>query len=409
MKLLYIFEKNIILRKILITFSLIIIFLLGRYVPIPGVLISAYKGQDNNFATLYSTVTGGNLSQVGVFSLGIGPMMTTMILLRLFTIGKYSSGVSQKVQQFLQNVVMLVIAIIQGLAITISFQYHNGFSLTKLLLATMILVTGAYIISWIGNLNAEYGFGGMTILVVVGMLVGQFNNIPLIFELFQDGYQLAIILFLLWTLVAMYLMITFERSEYRIPVMRTSIHNRLVDDAYMPIKVNASGGMAFMYVYTLLMFPQYIIILLRSIFPTNPDITSYNDYFSLSSIQGVVIYMILMLVLSVAFTFVNIDPTKISEAMRESGDFIPNYRPGKETQSYLSKICYLFGTFSGFFMAFLGGVPLLFALGNDDLRTVSSMTGIFMMITGMSFMILDEFQVIRIRKQYTSVFENEEN
>lgn len=372
-------------------------------------MISAYKGQDNNFATLYSTVTGGNLSQVGVFSLGIGPMMTTMILLRLFTIGKYSSGVSQKVQQFRQNVVMLVIAIIQGLAIAISFQYHNGFSLTKLLLATMILVTGAYIISWIGNLNAEYGFGGMTILVVVGMLVGQFNNIPLIFELFQDGYQLAIILFLLWTLVAMYLMITFERSEYRIPVMRTSIHNRLVDDAYMPIKVNASGGMAFMYVYTLLMFPQYIIILLRSIFPTNPDITSYNEYFSLSSIQGVVIYMILMLVLSVAFTFVNIDPTKISEAMRESGDFIPNYRPGKETQSYLSKICYLFGTFSGFFMAFLGGVPLLFALGNDDLRTVSSMTGIFMMITGMSFMILDEFQVIRIRKQYTSVFENEEN
>ncbi|MCD0048477.1 accessory Sec system protein translocase subunit SecY2, partial [Streptococcus agalactiae] len=70
---------------------------------------------------------------------------------------------------------------------------------------------------------------------------------------------------------------------------------------------------------------------------------------------------------------------------------------------------YLFGTFSGFFMAFLGGVPLLFALGNDNLRTVSSMTGIFMMITGMSFMILDEFQVIRIRKQYTSVFENEEN
>ncbi|MCC9694729.1 accessory Sec system protein translocase subunit SecY2, partial [Streptococcus agalactiae] len=157
-------------------FSLIIIFLLGRYVPIPGVLISAYKGQDNNFTTLYSTVTGGNLSQVGVFSLGIGPMMTTMILLRLFTIGKYSSGVSQKVQQFRQNVVMLVIATIQGLAIAISFQYHNGFSLTKLLLATMILVTGAYIISWIGNLNAEYGFGGMTILVVVGMLVGQFNN-----------------------------------------------------------------------------------------------------------------------------------------------------------------------------------------------------------------------------------------
>ncbi|MFS5353043.1 accessory Sec system protein translocase subunit SecY2 [Streptococcus agalactiae] len=192
-------------------------------------------------------------------------------------------------------------------------------------------------------------------------------------------------------------------------LFKTLQQNRLVDDAYMPIKVNASGGMAFMYVYTLLMFPQYIIILLRSIFPTNPDITSYNDYFSLSSIQGVVIYMILMLVLSVAFTFVNIDPTKISEAMRESGDFIPNYRPGKETQSYLSKICYLFGTFSGFFMAFLGGVPLLFALGNDDLRTVSSMTGIFMMITGMSFMILDEFQVIRIRKQYTSVFENEEN
>ena len=60
-------------------------------------------------------------------------------------------------------------------------------------------------------------------------------------------------------------------------------------------------------------------------------------------------------------------------------------------------------------MAFLGGGPLLFALGNDDFRTVSSMTGIFMMITGMSFMILDEFQVIRIRKQYTSVFENEEN
>lgn len=110
-------------------------------------------------------------------------------------------------------------------------------------------------------------------------------------------------------------MIIFECLEYCILVMCILIYNCFVDDVYMLIKVNVLGGMVFMYVYILLMFFQYIIILLRSIFLINLDIILYNDYFSLFFIQGVVIYMILMFVLLVVFIFVNIDLIKIFEVM----------------------------------------------------------------------------------------------
>lgn len=398
------FKRHIWVRKLLVTFVILLVFLLGRQVPLPGLDLQDYITANDSFFNISTSITGGNLSSIAVFSLGLGPWMYAMILLRIANIGRRSKGVTQKMINFKQNMLMLIIAIIQGLGIAITLQSNKQ---TPLDLPTMfgivlILAAGAFVIAWLGNMNSAFGIGGTAVIVVSNMLVTQFANIPLLAKLLKNGYHLQLAFLLVWTILSIFFLILFERSEYRIPVMRSSIHNRLVDEAYMPIKVLASGGMPLMYVYSILSLPQYLILFLQI---KNPKYASWSAYFTTTHIIGLMLYIVLLIALAVAFALINIDPTKLSEDMRRNGDFIDHKRPGKETKAYLQSVTWFFGLFSGFFLVMLCAVPLLLTLGNKDLQSAAQLIGIVIMVTGILLMVKDEVSVMRIRKQYTSLFE----
>lgn len=398
------FRRHPLVQRTLFVFFIAVIFLLGRYIPLPHVALGAYLAEEDSVLNMGASISGGSLSQIGLFSLGVGPWMYAMILLRLFSIGKKSRPVSKERQNFRQNLLMLTISLIQGLSLAVNLTYTGGYSWMYVFQATLMLIAGAYVLYWLGNQNAEYGFGGPTIIIIMNMFLGQKISIDILADLLSNG-EWAFPLFLgIWILLMLYINIVFEKAEYRIPVNRISINNDLAEDAYMPIKLSVSGGQPFMYAFSFLMFPQYIIMLLRYFYPNATDWNRWSTYFTMTSLPGVCIYAVIIFLLCISFAFVNVDPRTQAEGMRNSGDYINGVRPGRETQLFFRNIIWQVAVFYGIYLVVVVTLPMFIALGDLDLMRLAGLSGLFLMVSGMIQGVLSEINVARLADDYKSLF-----
>ncbi|MGT2799033.1 accessory Sec system protein translocase subunit SecY2 [Streptococcus marmotae] len=390
-------------KKILFSFLISIVFLLGRYIPLPNVAISQTSLEADSSLEVASALSGGSLANIGLFSLGLGPWMYSIILNRVFALGRKRPA-GGNLQQQKQLLVMLVVALIQGLGIALTLTYVEPTSVQLIATATVVLVTGSFVLMWLGNLNAAYGVGGPTLIMFLSIIVSQFRVVPVFATVLAGPKALYALFILVWTLVSIYVTVVFEKAEYRIPIQRVSINSDMAKKAYLPIRVNPSNGMPIMYAYTFLAFPQYFLILL-SYFLKNNSLLQYGVYFTTRNEIGIGIYVLLVLLLSYSFAFVNLDPLSIAKGFRASGDYIKNIRPGKPTQLYLTRYIRFFGIFSGVITGILLSTPLILFLPEQELQIITPLSGIFMMMTGMILMIREEVFTSRLRRKYTELFE----
>ncbi|KXT76159.1 accessory Sec system protein translocase subunit SecY2 [Streptococcus sp. DD12] len=404
-------HKHSQLSRIVFTFLIVILFILGRYLPLPNVPLGQYLAQKQSALNLAASVAGGSLSQIGLFSLGLGPWMYAMILVRLFGMGKQNNSVSKKRMEIRQNLLMVVIAVIQGLGIAFSLTYTSGQVnfLAMVAQSTLILVAGAFVLVWLGNQNAMYGVGGPTIIVLTNMLLSQDQTFPLFVKLWNKGHYVFVSFIVLWTLLAIYWISVSEKAEYRIKMQRVSINSQLAEEAYLPIKVNTSAGMPLMYAFTMLMLPQYLVMLLQNVYPKQDKLwQSITSALTTDNLIGVLIYILIIFLLGIAFSYVNLDIVNQTENLRKSGDFIDGIRPGKPTQAYLSRLVARLGFFSGLTLALVAGIPLLVGLGNAEHLLIANVSGIYIMMTGMLITIMDQMATSRLMKRYRGLFESDQ-
>lgn len=397
--------KHVLLRKYLVTLLILLVFTAGRHLPLPKVLIEDYVNL-NPFLDTAISLTGGSLSQIGLFSLGLAPMMYSSLLVQLSLLGKRHLIVSPKLFEFRKNMLMLVIALIQGLGLAVNLHYGGGEPfLVQVFQVTLVLITGAFVINWLGNMNAAYGLGGPIVIMLASILSNQMRALPVVVDLWQSGKVALVLAFGFWGLLTVFFSVFFEWSEYRIPIQRMSIHNNYAKDSYLPIKVNIAGGMPIMYAYSLMAFPQYFLFLLAALFPKLSNLSGLNTYFMMTNLSGVLMYFLVLTVLTLVMAFVTVDVTSMAEGMRQAGDYIPYIRTGKPTQAYLSRYVRFFAWFNALYLVVLTGLPLLVSLIIPETRPLAGLSGIFMMTAGMLMGIREELRVRRLKKSYRSLFD----
>ncbi|MCW1013252.1 accessory Sec system protein translocase subunit SecY2, partial [Streptococcus anginosus] len=94
------------------------------------------------------------------------------------------------------------------------------------------------------------------------------------------------------------------------------INNNFTEKSYLPIKLNPSGGMAIMYAMTLALLPQYIIDLILIFFPNLQFLKTLQYQLNMTQPLGAFLYVLLIIVLSLGFAFVNVDPEDLSEKLQ---------------------------------------------------------------------------------------------
>jgi len=349
-------------NRVLFTLAMLGVYRVGNHIPTPGVNTDALQllaeAQKNTMFGLYDMFSGGNLSKVTIFALGIMPYISSSIILQLLTVvWPYLERLSRegelgrrKITQYTRYLTG-ALAIIQGLSIAIFLErqtgitgglplvYNPGWGFR--LLCVLTLTTGTIFIMWLGEQITERGIGnGMSLLIFAGIVVGFPRGILQTFDQMQTGQiSLLRILFLLVMMVVVVGAIIFvERGHRRIVVQyaKRVVGRRQYggSSTHIPLKVNTGGVIPVIFASSILAFPATIATMFqaggwgRAIV----DQLAYGmPLYNLLYILGIVFF-------AYFYTAIIFNPDDVAENMRKYGGFIPGIRPGKRTAEYIDTI-----------------------------------------------------------------------
>ena len=403
------FFKPVIIKKFLWTLFFLFIYILGTKLTLPFINMSKAADMDGTSTTLnYATaLMGGNLRSMSLFSIGLSPWMSSMLIWQMFAVSKRLnlSKLPMEVQERRRMLLTLVIALIQSVALVLNLplQETGGVDMTTIIiLDTIVLVAGTYFLIWLTDLNAAMGLGGSIMIVMASMIAyipqDIWNSIQ---ELKISSLWLA--LMLVFSLVFLYLAVTVERSKYRIPVNKINIHNRFKKYSYLDIRLNPAGGMPIMYAMTLVSIPQYFLLIIHFLQPDNQLIDQWIEGLSMGSPAWFILYLLTIFILALAFAFINISGDQIAERMQKSGEYIENVYPGGATRRYINGLVTYFALVGAFYLILISGLPMMVVLLDIRYLRLSMIPGIFMIFIGMVFSIKDEVDALTLNDRYRSL------
>ena len=395
-------------NKLLLTLLLLLIYRLGCWIPVPGV-VGADFSEGQTFLNLLNSLSGGALSQGTFLALGVSPYITSSIIIQLLAVVipswenlKNEGADGRKKIEKYTKIAALIIATAQALGIVIGLN-SSGYIDTKYFgsapefiaigFVVLMLVAGAMFTVWLGEKITEIGIGnGMSLLIFVGILSSAGTAILACFKNITLGGDAAVraiwqlVLFLVVILVIFGLVVFVDSAERKVPVQYAKqIKGRKMyggQSTYIPVRVNANGVMPIIFASSILTFPQ----LLFSIFwadKTGGFIGWWNKWVG----SGTWIYTILLGLLILAFAYfysmINFNTQDISRQIQQNGGFIPGIRPGKPTADYLGGISKRITLFGAIFLGIMAIVPTFIfkAIGTTGLTSAFSATAILIVVS----------------------------
>jgi preprotein translocase subunit SecY len=372
-KLLQIFNpKNKDLQKrILFTFGALFVFKLGIAIIVPGIDQNALGTRNLGFLELINAMGGGAMERFSIFSLGVMPYITASIVMQLLEmdIVPYIADLAKQGQTGRQKIneitryVGIALAFIQGYMF--SFTYLQGASVFQYVQFAVILTAGTAFLLWLGDQITAKGFGnGISMLIMAGIIA----NMPVMFSSAWAGITasssgiMGILAFSLYVLVYFGVVIGVvyvQLAERRIQIQYANRSSSVLGKQnYIPFKLNSAGVVPVIFASSLVSTPALVADFMK-----NESFSAFiNNWLSLSSSTGFVLYVVLIVVFSYFYTFLQIKPKELSENLQKNGGFIPAIRPGKETNEYLKTVLNRITIVGALFLAFLAGLPIVFGL-----------------------------------------------
>ena len=355
-----IFTVSDLRNRVLYTLGLLAVYRVGHHITIPGVdnnAVLQFADQlKNTMFGLYDMFSGGGLSKMTIFSLGIMPYISASIILQLLTVvwpyleklSKEGELGRRKITQYTRYGTILL-SIVQAAGIAIFLEkntapggYHLvinpgwGFRLMTML----TLTTGTCFVMWLGEQITERGVGnGMSLIIFAGIVVGFPRAVIQMVDQMRTGQiGLLRILFLLVLMVAVVAAIIFvERGHRRVTVQyaKRVVGRRMYGgwSTHIPLKVNTAGVIPVIFASSILAFPATI----AQAFPgrLSEALTTQLNFgmplYNLLYVAGIIFF-------TYFYTAIVFNPDDVAENMRKYGGFVPGIRPGKRTAEYIDSI-----------------------------------------------------------------------
>ena len=403
----YIVKKtysSIAVKKGLASLFLLLIYVLGSRLTLPFVDLNSrdFLGGSTAYLAFSTALLGGNLRSLSLFSIGLSPWMSSMILWQLLSFSKklnISSG-AVEVQDRRKMYLTLVIALIQSLALSLNLPIQPIYSsLLVTVLNTILLIAGSFFLVWLSDLNAQLGVGGSIVILLASIVLNIPQDILSTLQLVQISTGI-ILLIVLSSIVLTYMMVLMYRARYRIPVHKIGLRSRFKRYSYFEIMLNPAGGMPFMYVMSFLSLPTYVFLLLQTLFPQNSIFYEISSEYGIGKPLWIYLYITMIFLFSIAFSFVNMSGDQIADRMKKSGEYIYGVYPGEETSRFINRLVLRFSIIGGIFNVLMAGTPMLLVLSDEKLLRIAMIPGLFMMFGGMIFTIKDEMKALRLNETY---------
>jgi preprotein translocase subunit SecY len=349
-------------NRVLFTLGMLAVFRAGGFIPTPGINAAALdelaRQTANTMFGLYDMFTGGNLSNVTIFALGIMPYISASIILQLLTVvWPYLEKIKnegelgrRKITQYTRYGTILL-SVVQALGIAVFLErqtdiagglplvYNPGWGFR--LMTVLTLTTGTCFIMWLGEQITERGIGnGMSLIIYAGIVVGLPRAILQTFEQMRTGQiGLIRILFLLVLMALVIAAIVFvERGHRRVTVQyaKRVVGRRMYggSSTHIPLKVNTGGVIPVIFASSILAFPATI----ASAFQGRPWVDAITTQLGPNMPLYNLLYVLGIVFFTYFYTAIIFNPDDVAENMRKYGGFVPGIRPGKRTAEYIDTI-----------------------------------------------------------------------
>ncbi len=403
-------SQSIITKRVLWTLFFLFIYCLGNQLVLPFVDLknaNIFGGAIGSLA-FSSAMMGGNLRSMSLFSVGLSPWMSAMILWQMFSFSKKMGlkNLPIEIQDRRRMYLALGIAIVQSLAVSLNLPIVSGVNASlAIFMNTILLIAGTFFLVWLSDLNSLFGIGGSIVILMASMMANLPYQIMDSIEKLGIGWNVLLPL-ILFSLIFLYVSGVVQRARYRISINKINIHNRFKQYSYLDIMLNPAGGMPFMYAMSLVSIPQYVFMLIQFIHPENKWTSGAIKALTVGQPLWLVVYLVMLFVLGLAFAFVNVSGEQISERMRKSGEYIYGVYPGQETSAYINHLVLRLGFIGALYMLFMAGAPMLIILVNLDYLQLSMIPGTFLIFSGMIYNVNEEMKALKLNTSYTPLFEN---
>lgn len=403
-------SQSIITKRVLWTLFFLFIYCLGNQLVLPFVDLknaNIFGGAIGSLA-FSSAMMGGNLRSMSLFSVGLSPWMSAMILWQMFSFSKKMGlkNLPVEIQDRRRMYLALGIAIVQSLAVSLNLPIVSGVNAgLAIFMNTILLIAGTFFLIWLSDLNSLFGIGGSIVILMASMMANMPYQIMDSVEKLGIGWNVLLPL-ILFSLIFLYVSGVVQRARYRISINKINIHNRFKQYSYLDIMLNPAGGMPFMYAMSLVSIPQYVFMLIQFIHPENKWTSGAIKALTVGQPLWLVVYLVMLFVLGLAFAFVNVSGEQISERMRKSGEYIYGVYPGQETSAYINHLVLRLGFIGALYMLFMAGAPMLIILVNPDYLQLSMIPGTFLIFSGMIYNVNEEMKALKLNTSYTPLFEN---
>ncbi len=393
-------------NRVFFTLALLTVFRIGAHIPTPGIngeeLSKFLAEKGGALMGFFDMFSGGALSRVAIFALGIMPYISASIIFQLLTVvipaigklAKEGEAGRKKIVRYTRYGTV-VISAIQSFGIAAGLEGMAGGAFVQnpgwaFRLTTMITLTsGTVFLMWLGEQITERGIGnGISLIIFAGIVARLPNAIISSVRLVQAGeLSIFFVVFLIGMMMAVVgVIIYMERGQRKIPVQYAKrVVGRKVyggQSTHLPLKINTSGVIPPIFASSIIMFPATV-----AGFIAVPWVQAIAKQFSPGTVLYTILYVGMIFFFAYFYTAIIFNPIDIADNLKKYGGYIPGIRPGQKTSEYIYRVLSRLTFVGAFYLAivciipeiliqrfhvpfYFGGTSLLIAVG-VSLDTVS--------------------------------------
>lgn len=343
--------------RVIFTLSMLAVYRIGAHVPTPGInneelfkFLTERGGALMGFLDIFS---GGALSRLTIFALGIMPYISASIILQLLTVVvPHLSKLAKEGERGRKTIIQytrygtIVIALIQGFGIALGLEGMNdgAFVLDPgwpfRLMTVITLVAGTAFLMWLGEQITERGVGnGISLIIFSGIVASLPGAVVQTFDLYQVG-QISLLLLLILGVVMLGVMgaiVFLESGRRKIAVQYAKrIVGRRVyggQNTHIPLKINTAGVIPPIFASSIIAFPATIASFIQV-----PWVQSIGSQLAPGSLLYTMMYVGMIIFFCFFYTAVVLNPVDMADNMKKYGGFIPGIRPGQKTADFIYKV-----------------------------------------------------------------------
>ena len=346
-------------KRILFTLALLAVYRVGAHIPTPGIdsqaLAAFFQQTQGTLLGFFDMFSGGALSRLTIFALGIMPYISASIILELLTVVvPYLEKLKKEGEQGRKKITQyarygtIVLSAVQGLGISLgleSMQSPTGALVVPdpgwsfRMMTVLTLTAGTAFIMWLGEQITERGIGnGISLIIFAGIVARLPSAIVNTFRLMETGeLNLLLMIFLLGLMLAVVAAIVFMEAGHRkIPIQyaKRVVGRRMYggQSTHLPLKLNTSGVIPPIFASSIISFPLTI-----ATFTHHPWLEWVSNALAPATPLYTLANVVMIFFFCYFYTAIIFNPMDVAENMKKYGGFIPGMRPGKRTAEYIDR------------------------------------------------------------------------